>query len=69
MATTTPRLLKVSPGRYTTEDGRFVIYNGHGWYRGVWTLWDKRRDEAGDFGSKAEAAKHLAWLLAKEAAA
>lgn len=66
MATTTPKLLKVHAGRYTTEGGRFVIYNGHGWYRGVWTLWD-RRGGAADFGSKAEAVKHLAWLLAKEA--
>jgi hypothetical protein len=60
-----PKLVKVTPGRYRTEDGRFVIYNGMGWYRGVWTLWD-RRGGAGDFGSKREATAHLARLLERE---
>lgn len=63
---TTPTLLKVAPGRYATPDGRYVIYNGHGWYRGTWTLWDKQADKAGDYGSKREAVAALGRLAARE---
>ena len=59
--------MKVYPGRYQTADGRFVIYNGQGWYRGTWTLWDRRRDQAGDFGSKREAVAALGRLAGEGA--
>lgn len=69
MATTTPTLVKVYPGRYATPDGRWIVYNGHGWYRGTWTLWDKQTDKAGDYGSKREAVAALAKMMGRGDAA